>query len=586
MATNNAPDGGFRRWRRSRPFWGGLLLLIAGLELFLSANMTLGNLEVHMGPEGFLSYLLPLLLILTGVLSWVTPGQRLFYGVLGLLTAVYSLVGLNLGGFGLGMIIGIVGGALVTSWAPTPGTPHPPAPAGPAEEPAAEDGADSRAPAVQPYGHDPAATMIVPGFTGGPDDPHQPGLTRGPDDPHQPGFTPGLDDPSHRGGTAPLRPAHQADAATEQFPGAPAYPGEEHPPQPQPPGGIHRKTLVITLVPLALTAALLVAGGQTPARAAPECPKGLPSRSAPAELESDPPSAPAPGLATATKAPVTGTKPSVGASAVPSASGGTTGGTTEGGDGAGNAIVDGWNGFVEGVGDLLGIGDGKTEQAPDDAASASASAEPSTSAGPSANPEPAGTADPSSEASAPTPDPSGKPAGSGAPEPGATPGTKAPTPAPSLADIPCLGPRVFKEASAGDLPRVSLKPGRMEVASLTMYDSTYDGVVSLTTANGPLRSLKFSMTKAVNKPFKITVPEAGGRSSVKVSNELVAEGDVRFYTTRFEGKLFGIIPITFTPDEPPPLTLPVLWFTDTKIDLALVECKTMTFDALKQTEIS
>src|SRR5688500_14743789 len=98
VATTNAPDGGFRRWRRSRPFWGGLLLLIAGLELFLSANMTLGDLEVHMGPEGFLSYLLPLLLILTGLLSVVTPGQRLFYGVLGLLTAVYSLVGLNLGG--------------------------------------------------------------------------------------------------------------------------------------------------------------------------------------------------------------------------------------------------------------------------------------------------------------------------------------------------------------------------------------------------------------------------------------------------------------------------------------------------------
>ncbi len=28
MATTNAPDDGFRRWRRSRPFWGGLLLLI------------------------------------------------------------------------------------------------------------------------------------------------------------------------------------------------------------------------------------------------------------------------------------------------------------------------------------------------------------------------------------------------------------------------------------------------------------------------------------------------------------------------------------------------------------------------------
>jgi hypothetical protein len=26
----------FRRWRRGRPFWGGLFLLLAGLELFLT----------------------------------------------------------------------------------------------------------------------------------------------------------------------------------------------------------------------------------------------------------------------------------------------------------------------------------------------------------------------------------------------------------------------------------------------------------------------------------------------------------------------------------------------------------------------
>ncbi|WP_246594892.1 DUF6114 domain-containing protein, partial [Actinoplanes auranticolor] len=185
MATTNASDGGFRRWRRSRPFWGGLLLLIAGLELFLSANLTLGDLEVHMGPEGFLSYLLPLLLVLTGVLSWVTPGQRLFYGVLGLLTAVYSLVGLNLGGFGLGMLLGIVGGALVLAWAPT--RPGPAAPAASGREPEAP-GTDEDPVAQEqdrhPHAHDPATTMIVPGFPGGPDD--------------------------HGSAPAPLRPAQQS----------------------------------------------------------------------------------------------------------------------------------------------------------------------------------------------------------------------------------------------------------------------------------------------------------------------------------------------------------------------------------------
>jgi hypothetical protein len=112
---------GFRQWRRTRPFWGGLLLILAGLELLLSANTDLGGLRVHVGYEGFLSYLLPLILALAGVFCWLTPKQRLFYAVIGTVTAVYSLIGLNLGGWFLGMILGIVGGALAFAW--TPGKP-------------------------------------------------------------------------------------------------------------------------------------------------------------------------------------------------------------------------------------------------------------------------------------------------------------------------------------------------------------------------------------------------------------------------------------------------------------------------------
>ncbi|GGM16020.1 DUF6114 domain-containing protein [Dactylosporangium sucinum] len=108
---------GFGRWRAQRPFWGGLFLLLSGLELFLSANLELA-LEVHFGPTGFLSYVLPAMMLLCGLLTWLSPGQRLFYGILGTLTALYSLIGLNLGGFFLGMVFGVVGGGLAASWSP------------------------------------------------------------------------------------------------------------------------------------------------------------------------------------------------------------------------------------------------------------------------------------------------------------------------------------------------------------------------------------------------------------------------------------------------------------------------------------
>lgn len=110
----------FRRWQGARPFWGGLLLMLAGIELFASANLSLGGLQVHFGVEGFLSYLLPVLLLLTGIFVWVTPNQRFFYAIIGVLTAVYSIIGLNLGGWLCGMVLGIVGGALAFAWTPVP----------------------------------------------------------------------------------------------------------------------------------------------------------------------------------------------------------------------------------------------------------------------------------------------------------------------------------------------------------------------------------------------------------------------------------------------------------------------------------
>ena len=117
MATDNL-WGKFRRWRRHRPFWGGLFLILSAIELYLSANLTLGGLSVHLGPQGFLSYLLPLIILIAGFLIWFTPAQRLFYGIVALLAALYSFLGLNLGGFFIGMLLGIIGGALVIAWGP------------------------------------------------------------------------------------------------------------------------------------------------------------------------------------------------------------------------------------------------------------------------------------------------------------------------------------------------------------------------------------------------------------------------------------------------------------------------------------
>jgi hypothetical protein len=115
----------FRGWQRRRPFVGGLLLILAGAEMFLSTQLDLGNIRVQMGIEGFQATLIPIILVMLGALVMAMPAHHVFYGVIALAVALYSIVGVNLGGFFVGMLLGAVGGVLAVAWlapaaAPTP----------------------------------------------------------------------------------------------------------------------------------------------------------------------------------------------------------------------------------------------------------------------------------------------------------------------------------------------------------------------------------------------------------------------------------------------------------------------------------
>ncbi|MFC4117059.1 DUF6114 domain-containing protein [Nonomuraea zeae] len=105
-----------KSWRRSRPFWGGLFIVAAGLEL-LSIPLALDALPVTLmfGTIGA-GYLIALVMIIAGVLVWLQPGQRVFLGVIAILLAMASFVYSNLGGFLVGMILGLLGGMLAVAW--------------------------------------------------------------------------------------------------------------------------------------------------------------------------------------------------------------------------------------------------------------------------------------------------------------------------------------------------------------------------------------------------------------------------------------------------------------------------------------
>ncbi|MFD6137740.1 DUF6114 domain-containing protein, partial [Isoptericola sp. NPDC060257] len=136
----------FAAWRRGRPFWGGTLAILSGVVLWFSGRLQIDNFEIQLGIEGMQSTLLPVALVLLGVLVMTQPQFRVFYGVITLAISVYSLLGVNLGGFGVGMVLGVVGGILAVSWMPRPAAGD--AEAGPATDEAPAASSDPGATAV------------------------------------------------------------------------------------------------------------------------------------------------------------------------------------------------------------------------------------------------------------------------------------------------------------------------------------------------------------------------------------------------------------------------------------------------------
>jgi len=114
-------------WLRRRPFWGGLLVFLGGAEVLATVWIPL-PVVVHLGMLGLAGILAPMIVILCGVLLWINPAQHIFYSIIAALLTLVSWVTSNLGGFFLGLLLGLVGAALSFAWVPPPPADAPGAP--------------------------------------------------------------------------------------------------------------------------------------------------------------------------------------------------------------------------------------------------------------------------------------------------------------------------------------------------------------------------------------------------------------------------------------------------------------------------
>jgi hypothetical protein len=105
----------WRQWRQTRPFWGALFVLVGGTQILLTETVPI-PLVIHIGLQGVAGYLIPIVLVLSGLLLLFHPVQRTFYSLLAIILALGSWITSNLGGFFFGMLAGVIGGSLAFAW--------------------------------------------------------------------------------------------------------------------------------------------------------------------------------------------------------------------------------------------------------------------------------------------------------------------------------------------------------------------------------------------------------------------------------------------------------------------------------------
>ncbi|MFC3575525.1 DUF6114 domain-containing protein [Streptomyces yaanensis] len=111
----------FRDWRGSRPFWAGVFTLLGGVPIayFPYATLKLGTMSIAMATTaGAGSLIIGVLLFTLGLTMWFQQATRIFAGVAAIILGLVSLVVSNIGGFIIGFLLSLIGGALAVSWVP------------------------------------------------------------------------------------------------------------------------------------------------------------------------------------------------------------------------------------------------------------------------------------------------------------------------------------------------------------------------------------------------------------------------------------------------------------------------------------
>jgi hypothetical protein len=128
------------------------------------------------------------------------------------------------------------------------------------------------------------------------------------------------------------------------------------------------------------------------------------------------------------------------------------------------------------------------------------------------------------------------------------------------------------ESGVDNKTPVAEDPWYLDASSLLLKGADYQGIVEVQTAGGAKKKvLKYVISGGtdIGDLHQTVKDKQAGKTyhvqASKGSTSTIRGGDTVMYTESISGNLFGLIPVTFSPDSPPPLNIPLIYFTDVKV---------------------
>ncbi|MFC9914888.1 hypothetical protein [Streptomyces sp. NPDC127197] len=156
--------------------------------------------------------------------------------------------------------------------------------------------------------------------------------------------------------------------------------------------------------------------------------------------------------------------------------------------------------------------------------------------------------------------------------------TASPTPSPSASsttDVDDCPVATDEEGGVDNPVPLPDDPWFLDASSLLLKGADYQGIVEVKTANGTVKKvLKYVISDGtdIGDLHQTVKDEQSGKTyhvqAAEGSTSTIRDGQTVMYTESISGNLLGLIPVTFDPEHPPPLNIPLIYFTNVKVQQA------------------